>query len=110
MTYGSETADAIEEAGELITLRRLAPKGIRFDVQCMAMVRQFRRDQLIGDIAQGDRRIIISNREIEARQWPGPPIAGDQVIIAGRTATLTINPVTIRVGTEIVRHVMQVRG
>ncbi len=111
MTYiADDEYAAIAENGELITLRRLAPRGIRFDVDCMAMVRAFRPNELLADIKQGDRQVIISNREIAKKLWPGPPVAGDQVIVAGRTSTLTINPATIRVGSEIVRHTMQVRG
>lgn len=111
MTYiADDEYAAIKENGELITLRRLAPRGIRFDVDCMAKVSAFQPNELVADIKQGDRRVIISNREIAERQWPGPPVSGDQVIIAGRTATLTINPATIRVQGEIIRHTMQVRG
>lgn len=105
-----DVADAIEMNGQPITLRRLAPQGIRFDVNVTAMVREYRPDEQTGGIVQGDRRVIISNRAIAQWQWPGPPRMGDQVIIAGKIATLKANPETIRVGNVVVRHTMLVSG
>lgn len=105
-----EVADAIEQNGTAIMLRRPAPQGLHFDVEVAAMVRLFQANELVGGIQQGDRRIVISNRAIAARAWPGPPKQGDQVIISGKTATLLTNAETVMVGDAVVKHVMQVRG
>lgn len=105
-----EVGDMIQRYGRPITLRRLAPNGIRFDVTVTAIVRNYAPTELVGGIAQGDRKVIISNREIERRQWPGPPRDGDQCIIDGKTTTLKAAPATVKIGDDIIKHTLQVRG
>lgn len=103
-------ADAIDKIGtDDIILRRLAPRGLRFDCHMRAVVRGFAPDELVGGIQQGDRKVIISNRNIEARQWPGPPRRGDQVLIGDHTATVQ-DVDTTEIGSVIVKHEMLVRG
>ena len=99
----------IDRYGEQVTLRRLT-HGIPFDVTVKARVQGYSPDELVGGIAQGDRMVIISNREIAERQWPGPPKQGDQIIIRGKTATLQAAAATVVVGGVTVMHTMQVRG
>ncbi len=104
-------ADIIVDKGELVTLRRLATGGvIAFSVDVWAVVRFFAANELVGGISQGDRMALISNREIAAHQWPGPPRERDQLIIRGKTATLQANAETIVVDGFTVSHRMQVRG
>lgn len=104
-------ADIIQDKGELVTLRRFAPGGIiHFDCDVWAVVRGFRENELIGGITQGDRSVLISNREISAAQWPGPPREKDQVIIRGKTAAVQTNADTVVVDGVTVSHRMQVRG
>ncbi len=106
----SDVADGIAENGQSIILRRPGPHGTAFDVVLPAMVRAYQPQELVGGIVQGDRRVVISDREITAAQWPGPPRQGDQIIVNGRTATLQANAATILVGDFVVKHIMQVRG
>ena len=105
-----DISDDIRQNGTMVLLRRPAPQGLHFDLPCMAMVRAFQPNELVGGIEQGDRRVVISNAEIAGRIWPGPPKQGDQIVIDGRTTTLRAAAETIRVGDFIVKHVMQVRG
>ena len=117
--FVQRTADMIERDGEQVTLRRTT-NSVHNDITVWAKVADYQPHELIGTITQGDRRAVISNREIERWQWPGPPIDGDQMIIPSldiqlvhgaprRTMTVRANATTI-IGTDIIRHDLQVRG
>lgn len=107
---GFDITDDVRQAGTMVLLRRPSPHGMHFDLPVMAMVRAYQPAELVGGIEQGDRRVVISNAEIAARQWPGPPRRGDEMIISDRTVTLRVDATTVRIGDFIVKHVMQVRG
>jgi hypothetical protein len=100
--------------GQPVTLRRMsgtAPNQTATDVACTAVVRGFQPDELAAGsgLQQGDRQVIITNHEIAAAGWPGPPRRGDRAIVAG--ATTTIQAVETRyLGTAIDRHILAVRG
>lgn len=66
--------------------------------------------QLVGDISQAGSVIIISNSEIAERQWPGPPIAGDQLIRDGHPLTLDGNAESRYLGTQVLVHICKVTG
>jgi hypothetical protein len=72
--------------GRPILLRRLTAKGLYLEVVCMARVSKFTPQlhyqiEQAGGYGQGEREVIISNKEIERKQWPGPPMRGDLVVI-----------------------------
>lgn len=99
----------IHRYGQPVTLRRTTGP-VHYDVDVTAIVNEYMPNELVGGIQQGDRRVVISNREIAERQWPGPPVQGDKVIINGKTTTLQANPDTKRIGDVIVKHDLRVRG
>lgn len=104
------TSQFIRDYGEPVTLRRLTGTAqIPMDIAVRAVVREFDPQQLVGTIQQGDRTVILSNHEIAARRWPGPPRKGDQVVIVG--AKMAVQSVeTVRIGGEVIRHNLVVRG
>lgn len=109
----SAVADAIEAIGQKITLRRntLAPHNasVSFDVQVWATVRGYTAQELTDTVAQGDREVTISNRDIARRQWPGPPTRNDMLLVDGQTARiLAVNGSNL--AGVVVKFVMQVRG
>jgi len=107
------TADMIDKYGQPITLRRTSAHGIYFDVETMAMITVPKRlllNELVDGITQLNQRVTISNRDIERRQWPGPPRRGDQIIADGVTTTILEDPDTTQIGEKIVRHDMWMRG
>jgi hypothetical protein len=69
----------------------------------------FQPAELVGDIKQGDRRVVISNAEIAAAAWPGPPALKDRVIITGKIFTIVAVD-TRRVSDAIAGHWLIVRG
>ncbi len=79
------------------------------EVTCVAFVRGYRPDELVGEIQQGDREVRISNDEIAAASWPGPPRKGDRVTIDGKVWTVqAVDPRKVR--ETVAMHVITVRG
>lgn len=102
------TASMIENEGEPIVLRRLGTNAAT-DLPLTGFVRSYEPVELVEDIIQGDREVVISNDEIEEASWPGPPRRDDQVIIGGRTTTIRYVD-TVRYRGDILRHNIHVRG
>jgi hypothetical protein len=103
------TASMLTRYGEIVLLRRPTGNGQFTNVSCAARIDQFQPHELTGGVVQGDRKVILSNREIEAAAWPGPPRRGDQIVIGGRTTTVQ-GVDTASIGDRVVRHDIQVRG
>ncbi|MBM3549719.1 MAG: hypothetical protein FJX54_22495 [Alphaproteobacteria bacterium] len=108
--------------GEDVVLRRISGSGATatsVDVACRAVVREYRPEELVGGIAQGDSQVILSPSEIRSSGWPDPggsppgtvslPKKGDKLIVQGRMRTIeAVAP--ILVAGEFVRIDLQVRG
>jgi hypothetical protein len=111
-------ADALEQAGDYIRLRRMTGRGLYIEVRCAARITSwtpelYRLIAASGGIAQGDQVCIMSNREIARRRWPGPPRRGDVVIIEesprNRTAVVQACDPSDLDGVTC-RHDMVIRG
>ena len=86
---------ALAAHGQDVTLRRTTgTQKIPFDVDCRAVVRGYRPDEMIPGVTQGGSMAILSPSEIAAAQWPGAqpqtgpqdvrvPKGGDMLRIAG---------------------------
>lgn len=100
--------DALNAVGEQVRLRRLGTPAI--DVVCQARIMDYTQQEISGSgVLQGDRRMIMSNAEIAAAGWPGPPRRGDQVTYQNRSASVQ-GCDTLVIGGEIVRHNVQLRS
>jgi len=105
----AETAIAMLERalvrdGATVTLRRLTGTDpIPLDVEVTAFVKpgQLAVEQLVGD-NQFTHAVTISNREIAAAQWPGPPKAGDQVL-RGSDTLVVLDVFEFKIGDVSVR-------
>lgn len=104
----SVVAVAINDVGSDATLRRPTTTG-PVTVAVKAVERSYRPDEMTGGIIQGDRQVIVSNIEIAAAAWPGPPQRGDQYVARGHTATVQ-GCESRNVANVDIMHVMQVRG
>jgi hypothetical protein len=113
-------ADTLERGGRYIRLRRLTGRGLYIEVRCAARVTKWTPELRLqiessGGYAQGDRICVISNREILAAKWPGPPRRGDVVLIEGDDPT-TLNTTAVQscdssdVDGITTRHDMTLRG
>jgi hypothetical protein len=112
----SATFNFLSNSDKPIVLRRLTYGGMVLDVQCLARVTlfnpqaQFQIEQA-GGIAQGDRQCIISNTEIDAKGWPGPPRRGDILVILDEGVTTSVLGCDVSdLGGTRVRHNLTLRG
>ncbi|MFG1304159.1 hypothetical protein V5F34_08470 [Xanthobacter autotrophicus] len=95
--------------GEDVILRRYTGVGqarTSTDDTVRAFVRDYRSDEIVGGIAQGDTEVALSPTGVLAG---GLPKRGDQVIIDGSVRTIQGAPPVIINGT-VVRINLQVRG
>lgn len=103
-------ADDIQREGSPATLRRSTGTGdVHFDVEVYAFHNNSAPVPLVGEQGQDDKEVRISNRDILARQWPGPPHDADTIIIDGAPRRI-MGVEILRVGGEIVEYVLRVRG
>lgn len=125
MTFQSDLDQMLRSDGQEIILRRVVGTTVQtsVDCTCMAFVRGYRPDELVGAVIQGDSEVIISATDIIAAQWPGgepvqsPPVAtdprvprkGDKVIIAGRVRNVEA-AAPIYIANELHRINIQARG
>lgn len=70
--------------GRQMTLARLNGPS----VSLIGYARDYRPEELVGGIAQGDVRVEIGADEIAAASWPAPPRKTDRVTVDGRTYTI----------------------
>lgn len=98
----------VQRYGETLTLRR--PGAPNVDVAVKGVTRALHPDALVGEITQFERKVVISNAEIAAASWPGPPKRGDRVIFADGTQATVLMPGTRKLGDQIAGHWMIVKG
>lgn len=113
MSVAESIAGALQRFGRQMTLRRnqIGPGGVQIplDVVVYGTPKNYAADELVGQLVQGDTEVTITNTEIAAAQWPGPPRANDKIIIDGKTRTIKgVEPKYL--GTEILVYVCQVTG
>ena len=100
----------ITRLGRAMTLRRRSGTTNTFtDVEVTGVPRAYKPGELLGGITQGDQRVTISNGEIAAADWPGPPRKGDVIVIDGHTWSL-LGAEPRYLGSAVVAHVLWVRG
>lgn len=110
MSADAKVAAALTKYGRLMILRRRTGTTNTFtDVMVKGVTRAFKPGELLGGLAQGDQQVTISNAEIDAADWPGPPRKGDLLIIDGRTWTVQgADPRML--GDDVLAHILWVRG
>lgn len=95
--------------GQDVILRRYTGVGqarTSTDATVRAFVRDYRPDEIVGGIAQGDTEVTLSPTGVLAG---GLPKRGDQVVIDGTPRTIQGAP-PVRLAGMVVRINLQVRG
>lgn len=105
MSLARVTQRHLARLGRPFTLRRLPAT----DVTVQGYRTGFGSDPLPGGQPQGQSTIIISNAEIEAAAWPGPPRKGDRLLDAERTMMVE-SVETLWLGAAVDRHVLTISG
>jgi len=86
---------------EEVILRRQGTPPI--DVVVLAKIDDAMQQPLAGNMAQFQRRVVISDLEIAQAGWPGPPKRNDQIITQGKTLNIATNDPVI-IGAVTVMH------
>lgn len=114
MTPAEAIADldaALVRRGENATLQRLT-SGVTVanSAACRAMVRNYKPDELVGAIVQGDTMAVISPTDLTAASWPSNTVrTGDKIVVQGRRRNIEAAEPIYMAGT-LVRVNLQVRG
>lgn len=114
MAIDTSVTAAIAKYGRTMTLRRIAVNSATgaqtpTDVTLKGSPRGYKAVEIQGTIFQGDTQIRISDADIAAAAWPGPPRKDDQILLDGRTTTI-ISVESRYFGSVVLVHVCQVRG
>lgn len=101
--------------GQDAILRRWSGSGSArtpTDVAVRVRALDYKPEELVGGIMQGDTRVILSPTQIVAAGWPGPqdwPRIGDRLVIDGRERNVQAAP-PFRIDGVVVRIDVTVRG
>jgi hypothetical protein len=90
-----QTIDDFLRAGasqsDMVTIKRLTGtrQGAALSVICQAIVQTGPEAVLIGSVQQTHDLLMVTDREMNAMQWPRPPRQGDQIVYSdGSTRTI----------------------
>lgn len=104
----------IDQVGEEILVRRYTGAGAnrpRFDVPVMARVSDYGPAELIGEVKQGDRRVVVLVEDLIRAQFKMPIRVTDNAVVRGREMAIqAVDDSTRRVGATLVAYELRVRG
>ena len=100
---------------DLVTVRRYTGSGSvrpKFDVEdCRARVVGYAPHELIGNILQGDRRIILVADDLLGKGFSLPLTTNDKIVVRGKElAIIAVDDSTRRVNAVLIAYELQVRG
>ena len=102
------------EAGETIAIRRYTGSGPNrpfFDTNVTARVTGYEPHELVGDVQQGDRKVLVLADDLVVAQVPSNLRKGDKAIVRGRELNIeAADDSTRRVAGELIAIELRVRG
>ncbi len=106
--------DMLALVGEPVTIRRYTGAGAerpRFDADALARVIDYKPDELVGGVQQGDQKLILLADDLTARQFPVPPRRGDKAVVRGQELNIeAVDDNTRRNAGQLNANEIQVRG
>lgn len=111
----SRVAAVLHDHGEAMTLRRQTAASPQTFTDVTVYGKRFEKRMLPADgSTPGEGQIFlvvkISNSEIAAATWSGPPKKGDRLVIAGHTYMIEADADTRYDSGAIVAHILLVKG
>lgn len=103
--------EALRIAGVDAVLRRVSGTAQTVTNTCnlRVNVRQFKPVELVGEVKQGDRQVILSPTEMTAQSFPAPPRRNDKLLLRGKQYNIeAVDP--IEMANVLVRVELIVRG
>lgn len=101
---------------ETISIRRYTGSGInrpRFDWEVQARVTEFAAEELVGNIVQGDRRLIVLHEDLADAGFPFPIQTGPnwKAVVRGKELQIkSVDDNTRRLGDVVLAYNIQVGG
>jgi hypothetical protein len=99
---------------EQVLIRRYAGAGTsrpRFDGPASARVVDYKPEQLVGSVQQGDRKLIVMAEDLEKVQWPTPIRKNDKAVVNGKELNIEgVDDHTRRINGVLIAYELQVRG
>lgn len=99
--------------GTTVVLRRVtgATLATVAEVSARARVTDYDPQEIVGDVQQGDRRVIMLASDVAAFPLPIQANGSDRIVIGGKVATIrTVDDQTRRVAGDLVAYELRVRG
>lgn len=101
-------------AGETVLVRRFIGTGEtrpKFEASVRARVTDYETKELVGNIAEGDRRVVFLAEDLVAAHFPLNLGTGDKIVVRGRECEIR-NPDdnTRRTQGVLIAYELQVRG
>lgn len=104
----------MNEVGEEVAIRRFTGTGANrpyFDATVMARVMDFKPSDLVGEIIQGDRNLIVIAQDLIDAQVPMGVRKGDKAVVRGKELNIeAVDDNTRRVQGQLIAYVIRVRG
>lgn len=103
---------ALADKGANCVLTRISGRNgaTRVSVTVKGRLINATNDPLLGgELGQTGRLLIISDKEIAANHWPGPPVDHDEVSVSGSVYTVEYVK-TYSIGELPVRHELYLKG
>lgn len=100
--------------GEPITIRRYTGSGPNrafFDATVRGRVMNYRADEIVGQIQQGDRHVVLLAEDLIAEEFPLPITPSDKCIVRGKElAIISPDDNTRRYAGVLIGYDLTVRG
>ena len=111
MTFQSARRRRLAQVGRPVVLRRQT--GINpvayLDVTVQAFAQHYQPEPIQAETKQGLELLAITNDEIAAAAWPGPPRSSDLVVLDGATWSVEgVDPIYER--QTCIGYVLTIRG
>lgn len=106
----------LTQTGETVTIRRFTGTGTArpwFDADVQACVVDYQPSELVGTIAQGDRRLIVLHEDLVDAQFPLPIGVGPnwKVVVRGKELQIkSVDENTRRIAGALVAYEIQAGG
>lgn len=104
----------IFQTGEAVSIRRYSGTGggrTSTDYATRARVMEYQPDEFVGNVKQGDRKLIVLVEDLEATAISLPVVLTDKVVVRGKElAIMALDDNTRRIGGTLIAYELQCRG
>jgi hypothetical protein len=108
-------ARLISQNGETVTLRRYSGSGDSRTATdytpIAARVVGYQPSELVDDVQQGDRKVILLAEDVTALSFPAPVLITDKIVVRSKEMAIqAIDDSSRRVGETLIAYEIRVRG